>query len=194
VAGQMVAVRQWYCVFWLLPLVVVPVRVQAGWLRSLAVIVGVLLWTTLRMSLVAEYLRKFKTEEMAGFDRIVEAAPRTPGLLVAYVAMNARSKYWLTSPMYHSYAFLDAQRAYDGPLEVSYAHSVAAVRYKSGPPQPVKHIYGNSQWPLDPGIWQYDLILVYRWAPTSAQEKAAQDHGTLVAAAGQWQLWQARKP
>ena len=189
VALQMVAVRQWYFVYWLLPLVVVPIPLRFGPVRSLAVIAALSAWAVWRMSLVTEHLRRFTKEEMAGFDQIVAAAPREPGLMVAYAAVNARSSYWLTSPMYHSYGFLDAQRSYDGPIEYSDRRSVAPIRYKERPPLPLKHLYGNPNWPLDPGIWQYDLVLVYRWAPSAAQEKAAREHGTLVAAAGHWQLW-----
>jgi hypothetical protein len=194
IAGQGIAVRQWYFVFWLLPVIVTPIPLRFGRVRSIAVLGGIVLWATWRMSVVTEYLQRFATEEMAGFDRIVQAAPRTPGLLVAYAAVNARSKYWLTSPMYHSYGFLDAQRSYDGPLEYSDAHSVAAIRYTNGPPKPVRHIYGTPSWPLDPIVWQYDLVLVYRWTPTSAQEQAAREHATLVASAGEWQLWRTKKP
>jgi hypothetical protein len=194
VALQMVAVRQWYFVFWLVPLVVVPVPLRFGEVRAIAVIGGILVWTVARLSLVTDYLRRFTNEEMIGLDSVVAAAPRVPGLLVAYAATNARSKYWLTSSMYHAYGFLDAQRSYDGPLEYSDARSVAAVRYKEGPPRPVKHLYGNPMWPADPAIWQYDLVLVYRWSPTPFQEKAALEHGNRIAASGEWQLWERRRP
>ncbi len=194
VALQMVAVRQWYFVFWLVPLVVVPIRPRFGSLKAVAVVAGLLVWTLSRMSVIAGHLQRFKNEEMAGFDAVVEAAPRDPGLTVAYAAVNARSKYFLTSPMYHSYGFLSAQRGFDGPLEYSDARSVVPVRYTKGPPLPVKHLYNNPQWVLDPVIWQYDLVLVYRWKPTTAQEKAAMEHGTLVASSGDWQLWRRRAP
>jgi hypothetical protein len=189
IAGQLVSVRQWYVVFWLIPLIVVPVPIRLGVVRSTLVIGGILAWSVARMTLLTTHLRKFTSEEMAGFDAVVAAAPREPGLRLAYAAVNARSKYWLTSPMYHSYGFLGAQRSYDGPVEYSDKHSVAATRYTNGPPLPVKHIYNNPNWVLDPVIWQYDLILVYRWAPTAAQEKIAREHGTLVASGGDWQLW-----
>ena len=194
IAGQGIAVRQWYFVFWLTPLIVTPIPLRFGAVRSIAVVGGILMWTAARMALVTDHLRRFTSEEMAGFDQIVASAPRTPGLLVAYAAVNARSKYWLTSPMYHSYGFLSAQRSYDGPLEYSDAHSIAAVRYTSGPPRPIKHLYGNPNWPLDPVIWQYDLVLVYRWTPTPAQERVARERGTRLASAGEWQLWRSNKP
>lgn len=194
VALQMVAVRQWYFVFWLAPLVVVPIRPRFGALKSVAVIAGLLLWTVSRMSLVSGNLQRFKNEEMAGFDAVVEAAPHTPGLTVAYAAVNARSKYFLTSPMYHSYGFLSAQRGFDGPLEYSDARSVVPVRYTKGPPLPVKHLYNNPKWMLDPVLWQYDLVLVYRWKPTAVQEKVAMEHGKLIISSGDWQLWQRREP
>jgi hypothetical protein len=194
IALQMVAVRQWYFVFWLLPLVVVPVPLRFGPVKSVAVIAALLGWTASRMSVLTGHLQHFKNEEMAGFEQVVRAAPRVPGLTVAYAAVNARSKYWLTSPMYHSYGFLSAERGYDGPLEYSDARSVVPVRYAKGPPRPVKHLYGSTQWLLDPVIWQYDLILVYRWSPTPSQQQAARERGTLVATAGDWQLWQTRKP
>ena len=194
VAGQMVAVRQWYFVFWLLPLVVVPVPLRLGSMRSLAVIGSIVLWTVGRMSVVTGHLQRFTKEEMVGFDQVVEAAPRVPGLTLAYAAVNARSKYWLTSSMYHSYGFLASQRSYDGPLEYSDARSIVPIRYTKGPPHPVKHIYGNANWPMDPVVWQYDLVLVFRWSPTPSQEQAARAHGMLVAAGGDWQLWQARRP
>lgn len=192
IAGQMVAVRQWYFVYWLLPLVIVPIPLSRGAWQSVVVTTAILVWTSLRMGLLVQYMQRFTNEEMAGFDKIVAAAPRQPGLNVAYAAVNARSRYWITSPMYHSYGFLDAQRSYDGPVEYSDSRSVAPVRYKAGPPFPVKHLYNNPNWPLDPGIWQYDLVLVYRWVPTPAQEKAARDHADLVASAGEWQLWRTR--
>lgn len=194
VALQMVAVRQWYFVFWMLPLVVVPVSLKVGPLRSLVVVSALLAWTGARMAVITSHLRRFTAEEMVGFDRVVAAAPKTPGLLLAYAAVNPRSKYWLTSSMFHSYGFLSAQRSYDGPLEYSDARSVAAVRYTNGPPKPIKHLYGNAQWALDPAIWEYDLVLVYRWAPAPAQRQLAESRGALVAASGDWQLWRSLKP
>ncbi|MBX3225546.1 MAG: hypothetical protein KF795_33885 [Labilithrix sp.] len=190
VARQMIAVRQWYVVFWLLPLIVVPVPIRFGFVRSTAVIAGILIWTVARMTLISEHLGRFTKEEMRGFDAVVAAAPRVPGLRVAYAAVNAKSKYWLTSSMFHSYGFLSAQRSYDGPIEYSDKRSVAATRYTNGPPLPIKHLYNNANWASDPVIWQYDLVLVYRWSPTAAQEKVAREHGTLVASGGDWQLWQ----
>jgi hypothetical protein len=192
IAGQMVAVRQWYFALWLLPLVVVPIAVERGAIRSVAVTAALLAWSIGRMTLVTQHLQHFKAEDMAGFDDIVAAAPREPGLTVAYAAVNARSRYWLTSPMYHSYGFLDAQRSYDGPVEYSDSRSVAPIRYKDHPPFPVKHLYGNPNWFLDPVIWQYDLVLVYRWVPTPTQQKGAEERGTLIAASGQWQLWRSK--
>ncbi|MBX3211193.1 MAG: hypothetical protein KF850_04110 [Labilithrix sp.] len=194
VALQMVAVRQWYFVFWMLPLVVVPVSLKVGPVRSLVVIGALLAWTGARMAVITSHLRRFTTEEMVGFDRVVAAAPKTPGLLLAYSTVSPRSRYWLTSSMFHSYGFLSAQRSYDGPLEYSDARSVAAVRYTNGPPKPIKHLYGNAQWPLDPGIWEYDLVLVHRWAPTPAQRQVAEGRGALLAASGDWQLWRSLKP
>ncbi len=193
VAGQLVGVRHLYFAFWLLPIAIVPVSFRVSKVRSVAVIAALLFWTVGRMTMLGDHLRKFTREEMAGFDKIVAAAPRTPGLRVAYAAMNARSPNWLTSPTYHAYAFLDAQRSYDGPLEFSDRNSIAAVRYTDGPPLPVKHLYGNENWPADPQIWQYDLVLVNRWAPTGAQRATAEQHGSLVASAGNWQLWQTRR-
>ncbi|HVJ89478.1 MAG TPA: hypothetical protein VM580_06710 [Labilithrix sp.] len=194
VALQMVAVRQWYFVFWLLPLVIVPVSMRKGPFRSFTVALAIVLWTASRMSLIASCFWHFTHEEMVGFDHIVAAAPRTPGLTVAFAAINAGSKHWHANSMYHAYGFLDAQRSYDGPLEYSDANSVAAIRYTNGPPHPIRHLYGNPNWPADSVVWQYDLVLVYRWSPTPAQEKAAREHGSLVASAGDWQLWQRNKP
>ena len=192
VAQQMVALRQLYFAFWLLPIAVTAVPFHRSKVRSLAVIGVILAWTIGRMAMLTDHLRRFEKDEMGGFDQIVAAAPRTPGLMVAYVALNARSPNWGTSPTYHSYGFLDAQRSYDGELEYSTKDSVAAVRYTEGPPLPVKHIYGNPNWPADPQVWLYDLVLVNRWSPTPAQRAAAEQHATLVASAGNWQLWQRR--
>jgi hypothetical protein len=190
IAGQGIAVRQWYFVFWLLPIVIEPLPFLVHPVRSGAVIAGIFAWTILRLSLVGSYLRRFTSEEMAGFDRIVAAAPREPGLLTAYAAINPRSKYWLTSSHYHSYGFLDAQRSYDGPLEYSDATSVAAVRYTKGPPLPIKHLYFNASWAKDPGIWKYDLVLVRTTVATAAAQAAlAGEHGNLIVSAGDWQLW-----
>lgn len=189
VALQMVAVRQWYFVYWLLPLVIVPIAPSRGALRSALIVVAILGWSGSRMAMIMQHLREFAQEDMVGFDRIVAAAPREPGLTLAYAAVNPRSQYFITSPMYHAYGFLGAQRSYDGPVEYSDQRSVAPIRYKNQPPLPIKHLYNNPGWPSDAGIWQYDLVLVYRWSPTPAQEKIARDHGTLIASAGPWQLW-----
>mgnify|MGYP006951238914 CR=1 FL=1 len=127
-------------------------------------------------------------------DELTVSYPDGPVLRVAYAAINARSPLWNASPTYHSYAFLDAQRSYDGPLEFSNRSSVAAVRYKDGPPLPVKHIYNNANWASDGDVWKYDLVLVKGWTPTTAQRAEAEKHGHLVVAAGNWQLWQRSTP
>ena len=193
IAGQGIAVRQWYFVFWLLPVAIEPVPFFAHPWRSSAVLAGIFGWSILRLSLVGAYLDKFTREEMVGLDRVVAEAPREPGLMTAYVAVNSKSKYWLTSSHFHSYGFLDAQRSYDGPLEYSDAKSVAPVRYKNGPPLPVKHVYNNQAWAADPAIWHYDLVLVRSTTSSlEAQAKVAREHGYLVASAGDWQLWRRR--
>lgn len=193
IAGQGIAVRQWYFVFWLTPIAIEPLPFLLHPLRSGAVIAGIFAWSAIRLSHIGSYLEHFTREEMVGFDRIVAEAPREPGLRTAYVAVNARSKYWLASAMFHSYGFLDAQRSYDGPLEYSDARSVAPIRYTKGPPLPVKHLYNNPNWAADPLIWQYDLVLVRSpGGASAAQAKVAREHADLVVSAGDWQLWRRR--
>jgi hypothetical protein len=187
-AGQMVAPRQWYMVAWLVPLVVTPVTFKIAPGRALAVIAGILAWTGTRMWMVNGQLTKFTQEEMYGLDDLARTAPKEPGLKIAYAGVDPNCASWKTSHG-HTYAFVAAERSYEGPLEPSDSTSVAAVRYQVGPPLPIKHIYFDAGWYADPDIWRYDLILVRRWKPTHEQKAAAESKGTLVAAGGDWELW-----
>ena len=192
VAGQMVAARQWYMVAWLLPLVVAPVLFRIAPGRALTVVLAIAVWTGTRMWVVSDYLHKYSTTEMVGLDHLARTAPREPGLTIAYAGVDAASENWRTSHG-HSYGFVAAERDYEGPLEPSDKNAIAAVRYTSGPPLPIKHIYNNPMWYVDPEIWRYDLVLVRRWKPTHEQKSAAAAQADLVAAGGDWELWRRHK-
>jgi hypothetical protein len=192
IAGQMVAPRQWYIVAWLVPLVVLPVAPKVSLARWMAVTGGILLWTGFRMWVVADYLDKYTKNEMVGLAHLIRTAPNEPGLRIAYAGVDPNSETWNTSHG-HSYAFVAAERSYDGPLEPSDKNSVAAVRYHEGPPLPIKHVYNNPTWYADAEIWRYDVILVRRWKPSHEDKAAALEHGDLVAAGGDWELWRAKR-
>ncbi len=168
--GQMVAPRQWYMVAWFMPIVVSPVTFRIAPGRAVAILAGILAWTATRMWMVNGQLEKFTTTEMYGLDHLARTAPNEPGLKIAYAGVDSNSETWKMSHGL-AYAFVAAERSYEGPLD------------------PLEHIYFAASWYEDPELWRYDLILVRRWKPTHEQKNAALAKGSLVAAGGDWELW-----
>lgn len=181
IGSRQIGFALWFAAVWFSP---VPGSVsRLG--RAFAIIASVWL-TTYHLTNWSTLLRKFETDEAAGLDEVLAAAP--PRLRMHYVNIAPTSKYFILNTFWHveKYYMLDKQ----GQCPENPAIGASqAIRYRRSYDL---HRIGHHQhdWPVIQEIWDnFDLILIHRWQPRPQDLALAQARGERLAKHGDWELW-----
>jgi hypothetical protein len=186
----MVGHRQIPIAQWLLPAMASPLPAQVSRIgRALAI--GLILFVTTRMLLTwYDSLVNFETNEVAGLDWVMKAAP--PRLRIHYVKLDPGSEY------FHWLSLAHVEKIYMGDGLGSSADtpgilSTSPIHFRPG--LNVHFITNHSpDWPNNMEIWQnFDLVLTRRWHPSPALMEAAKSHGELLRKKGDWELWRSKE-
>lgn len=187
--GQQIARRSWDMGSWLVPFFVTPVMPAASrWARGV-VIAAIVAFSFGRLRDIQMAVWRFNTDELAGFDAMVAAAPKED-LFVAWAVrdMDSPNVIWLPWAQWHQ--MYSARTGLEAPLYVTNKDSIAPVTYRDGPPAPPTLMIGEPNWGAHPGLWDhYDLVLSKGWRPDAAELAVVRAHATLLAESHEWQLW-----
>jgi hypothetical protein len=166
----------------------VPWRVSAA-----ARIFGIVSVVALAAAMLGWYgrtLKKFETEEAAGLEEVIAAAP--PRKRLHYVNIHPESKYFLLNSFWHVEKWYMIDKAGQCNENPAYGMMNSIHYRKSFEPHRVTH--HENDWPSVDEIWDhYDLVLVHRWQPRPIDLKMAESKGELVKKSGEWELWQSKR-
>jgi hypothetical protein len=187
---DIIASRQLSIALWLAPAMVSPLPARVSRIGRGVVVALILIFTIRTLSTWHEHLVKFETEEVAGLEWVMEAAP--PRLRIHYVKLDMGSAYFIWRPFGH------VEKLYMGDKFGSSDDTpgflaTSFVRFREG--VDVHRISDHSpDWPSNMEIWRnFDLVLTRRWRPVPAQEAAAERHGELLRKQGDWELWRSKE-
>ncbi len=187
--GQQIARRSWDMASWMVPFFVTPVMPAASrWARG-AIIAGIIAFSFGRLRDIQMMVWRFNSDELAGFDAMVAAAPKED-LFVAWAASDFDSPNVIWLPWAQWNQMFAARTGLEAPLYYTNADSSTPVSYVTGPPAPPMLMIAEPGWGSHPGLWDhYDLVLSKGWHPDPAQLAAVRANATLLAESHEWQLW-----
>jgi hypothetical protein len=183
---DVVASRQVSLALWFAPALFAPVSAQTSrWARWL-VIWGTL-WVTGQMLVTwRTHLRKF-SEETHGLLGVLSHAP--PRKWLHYVKSEPDSAVFTWHQLVHVDKYYSSN-GFGQIADTPAIHATSAMRYKPG--IDIHRIGEHSEgWVFNDDIWRnFDLILLRRPHPSPPALATMQSKGRLLAAEGDWQLWQ----
>lgn len=183
-----IATRQLSIALWTAGVFVGPVRAAVSRIGRYSVILGILGSTLYFLRAWRENLVAFEQTEARGLQTVIDAmAPRKR---LAYVKPDPNSRYFPGRALWHVEFLYMGEKLGEGcdPSPFAYG-ATTTIQHRPGVnPAP----YDNSpNWPFGESIWKgYDYVLVRRWHPSATQLHEAQKRGHLLAAAGDWQVWE----
>ena len=185
---DVLASRQVSLALWFAPALFGPVPARTSRVARAAVVAGIVVVTVQMLSAWRAHLRDFATESQ-GLFKVLAKAPQRKWL--HYVKAENSSSVFTWYPYLHVDKYY-ASEAYGQIADTPAILSTAAIRYRTGIDIHRVADHGNG-WVRNDEIWKnFDLVLTRRWVPTADQLAVAREKGTLLAAEGEWQLWQSR--
>jgi hypothetical protein len=190
--GQLVAPRHIDIALWLLPLCVAPPLFARHKLASIAGVGLIARFTALRLAYLFGALRALNTEDMKGLEQLVSQAPEGHLRITQVTFGEQSSKEWFAFTFEQNYAYLAARKGYEAPVYDTRVRAME-VRYKDGPPSPPTIMVNDTMWWKRPDVLQnFDLVLTFRFHPTSDMRMRMDPVVHSVGHSGEWELWQKR--
>jgi hypothetical protein len=186
---DIIAARQPGIALWLLPALLSPVPARVSRAARWVVIGLSLLLTREMLRTWYDALVQFETAEAAGLADVMSSAP--PRLRLHYVKLDPTSEVFTWKPFWH------VEKIYMGDgfgqaADTPGILSTSAIRYRSD--VDIHRVATHHNWVSNEEIWKnFDLVLVRRWKPTSAELSEAQKHGSRLRVSGDWELWRSRE-
>ena len=190
VGNQLVAPRHVDIALWLLPLLVAPALFARHKLASLAGVLLIGRFTVMRLALLFGALRGLNEGDMKGLDAIVSQAPDGHLRITQVTFGEQSSKEWFAFTFEQNYAYVAARKGYEAPVYDTRVRAME-VRYKDAPPSPPTIMVNDATWWKRPDVLaNFDLVLTFRYHPTTDTRLAMDATFRTVGRAGEWELWQ----
>lgn len=188
---QVIASRQFGFGLYFAAVFFTPVPGSVSRLGRLAAIVGVTSLATFQLSNWSRMLSKFESDEVVGLEEVLAAAP--PGKKLHYIKIDPDSKYFTAHTFWHVEKLYMLDKGGQVDENPAYA-AMQPIRYRKAYTPHVIDAHVHS-WPGTMEIWEnFDLVLVHKWHPSSADLAAAQKLGERIAQKGDWELWRSNVP
>lgn len=183
---DVVASRQVSLAMWFAPAFFAPVSAKASRPARYAVILGTVVLTLQLLSTWRKHLAMF-ADETRGLLSVIRRAP--PRKWMHYVKIDTYSAVYTWQQFMHLDKYYSSER-FGQIADTPAILSTAAMRYRSG--IDIHRIAEHSHaWAYNDDVWKsFDLILVRKWQPSADALTHARSKGILLAAEGDWQLWQ----
>jgi hypothetical protein len=182
-----IATRQLPIALWTAGVFAVPLRAGVSRFGRYVVILGILGSTFYFLRAWRENLVAFEETEARGLETVIDAmAPRKR---LAYVKPDPGSRYFPGRALWHVENLYMGEKLGEGcdPSPYAFGTTTAAQHRFGINPAPYEI---SANWPFSNSIWTgYDYVLVRRWHPSGPQLAEAQKRGHLLAASGDWEVW-----
>ncbi len=188
--AQLVAPRHIDIALWLLPLLVTPALFARHKLASLAGVYLIVRFTFMRLTLLFGALASLNTEDLKGLDQIVAQAPDGHLRITQVTFGEQSSKEWFAFTFEQNYAYVAARKGYEAPVYDTRVRAME-VRYKDAPPSPPTIMINDANWWKRSDVLQnFDLVLTFRFHPTTETRVEMDPTFHSVGRAAEWELWQ----
>lgn len=185
---DVLASRQVSLALWFAPALFAPVPARTSRVARSVIVAATLVVTFQMLSTWRTHVAAFAAESR-GLLEVLSRAPKRKWL--HYVKIDNSSGVFTWFPYLHVDKYYSSE-GYGQIADTPAILSTAAMRYRAGIDIHRIADHGNT-WVFNDQIWSnFDLILTRRWAPSPDQLNRAREKGTLLAAEGDWQLWQSR--